>query len=234
MESDWSVTPLDGHDGVVLVTVDLRNPSPVDRRVRVTNRLDGPVLPPRRQGVPESGWNDDGFAGVVPADGRRNLGYACPAPATRPPVSVADEGRADGGDSADTPAAAVRELGDPRPPIDAIPGGREVDEDDGDPRRESSEGIDGDGNGGADAVPPAVDSWLTAAAERIERGERLTDASVDTAAAALEADGGAVSELETRLADDAAALEAVAERSAALADRAAAVDVPVDALRRLV
>jgi hypothetical protein len=217
MESDWSVTPLDGRDDVVLVTVDLRNPSPVDRRVRVTNRLDGPVLPPKRSGVPESGWDDDGFGGVVPADGRRSLGYACPAPVKRPPVSVIDEGR-DGGGASATAAVAVRELGDPRPPGDSIP---------------SERGHEEETAGDADPIPPAVESWLAAAEERIERGERLTDASVETATAALEADGASVTELVAQLDDDAVALEAIAARAAALADRAAATDVPVDDLRRL-
>ncbi|MEF8856707.1 MAG: hypothetical protein V5A16_04730, partial [Haloplanus sp.] len=180
---------------------------------------------PRRAGVPESGWDDEGFAGVVPADGRRSLGYACPAPAKRPPVSVVDEGRADG-DESETTAVAVRELGDPRPPSDAIPGGHSAGG--GENRTRSSAG-----DAGADAVPPAVESWLAAAEERIERGERLTDASVDAATTALEADGVTVPELEARLADDAAALEAVVERATTLAERAAAVDVPVDALRRI-
>lgn len=223
MESDWSVTPLDGRDDVVLVTVDLRNPSPVDRRVRVTNRLDGPVLPPKRSGVPEPGWDDEGFDGVVPADGRRNLGYACPAPMKRPPVSVTDVGR-DGGSESSTAAVAIRELGDPRPPSDSIPS-------------EHGHGEDSEGGGetasNADPIPPAVESWLTAAEKRIERGERLTDASVETATAALEADGTSVTELVAQLDDDGAALEAVAARAAALADRSAATDVPVDDLRRL-
>lgn len=223
MESDWSVTPLDGHDGVTLVTVDLRNPSPVDRRVRVTNRLDGPVLPPRRSGVPDAGWNEEGFVGVVPAEGRRSLGYACPAAATRPPVSVVDEGRADD-DEVDATAVAVRELGDPRPPSDAVPEVEAVDEGDDEPAAppEADEAT----------VPPAVESWLTAVEERIDRGERLTDGSVEAATAALDADDD-VSELAAQVAADADALAAVAERTAALADRAAAVDVPVGALRRL-
>jgi len=230
MDSDWSITSLDG--GVVLVTVDLRNRSPVDRRVRVTNRLDGPVLPPRRQGVPESGWDDEGFEGVVPAGGRRSLGYACPAPVTRPPVAVTDEGRADGDDAADASAVAARELGDPRPPSDAIPGIGGIGEDDEREDRTAPSVSEGDTD--ADPIPPAVDSWLTAVEERIERGERLTDASVEGAAVALEADDAVpVAELETRLDADAVALEAVAERAASLAERAAVVDVPDDDLRRL-
>jgi len=224
MESDWSVTPLDG--GVVLVTVDLRNPSPVDRRVRVTNRLDGPVLPPKRAGVPEPGWDDDGFDGVVPADGRRSLGYACPAPAKRPPVSVTDEGR-DDGDASATAVDAIRELDDPRPPIDAIPAGRG---DEADGAREASAAAE---TASDTTIPPAVESWLTAVEERVDRGERLTAASVETATAALDDGEGSVAELAVRLDDDAVALEAIAARATALADRAAATDVPVDDLRRL-
>jgi hypothetical protein len=220
MDSDWSVTSLDGHD-VTLVTVDLRNPSPVDRHVRVSNRLDGPVLPPKRADVPESGWDEDGFGGVVPAAGRRTLGYACPAPATRPPVSVVDEGRADEEDT-DATAVAVRELGDPRPPSDAIP----------EPEANESDETGDDPPVATDAVPPAVESWLTTVEARIDRGERLTDASVESATAALDATDD-VSELAEQVSADAAALEAVAERAATLAERASAVDVPVETLRRL-
>jgi hypothetical protein len=223
MDSDWSVTSLDGHD-VTLVTVDLRNPSPVDRRVRVSNRLDGPVLPPKRAGVPESGWDETGFDGVVPAAGRRTLGYACPAPVAQPPVSVVDEGRADE-DDADAAALAIRELGDPRPPGDAIPsvGEAENDELGGEPPAPTD---------AEPAVPPAAESWLTTVEARIDRGERLTDASVESATAALgEVDDA--SELAEQVSADAAALDAVAERTAALAERASAVDVPVEALRRL-
>jgi hypothetical protein len=225
MESDWSVTSLDDHDDVTLVTVDLRNPSPVDRRVRVTNRLDGPVLPPKRAGVPDSGWDREGFGGVVPASGRRALGYACPAPARRPPVSVVDEGRADPGEGGDA-AAAVRELGDPRPPCDAIPVTEAAD------GRRAREPTGATGSAEAD-VPSTVASWLSSVEARIERGERLTDASVESATTTLGTVDGDVSELARQVAADAAELEAVAKRAAALSDRASAVDVPVEALRRL-
>jgi hypothetical protein len=63
---------------VTLVRAELRSAVAVDLRVRVRNELDGPVLPPRRAGVPEAGWDADGFSGVVPADGRLGVGYACP------------------------------------------------------------------------------------------------------------------------------------------------------------
>jgi hypothetical protein len=227
MESDWSVSTLDGHS-VTLVTVDLRNPSPVDRRVRVSNCLDGPVMPPRRAGVPAPGWNEDGFEGVVPAEGRRTLGYACPAPPRRPPVSVVDVGRTDDGaaDAVDVAADAVRELGDPRPPGDAVPTAG--------PTGDGTDAPESEAEERTPTVPPAVESWLTAVEERIERGERLTEASVASATDALDSEGdGDVGDLSRRVATDAATLEAVAARAATLEERAAAVDVPVDALRRL-
>ncbi len=133
MQTDWTLTE---RDGVCLVEVVVDNPAPVDRRVSVSNRLDGPVMPPRREGVPERGWDDDGFEGTVPAEGRLALGYACPAPAARPPVAVETSGRVDGdadaggdaGTDADadppadaTPEAVVRRLGTHAPPADAVP-----------------------------------------------------------------------------------------------------------------
>jgi hypothetical protein len=223
MHSDWSVTPLDGRDGVCLVTLELRNPASVARRVEVTNRLDGPVLPPRRSGVPEDGWTRDGFVGVVAASDRRVLGYACPATAERPPVAVVDRGRATDEVDDDHERAAVRDLADPRPPMDALPAG---------PTQDGG----GDSLDGEPTVPRAVASWLSAVERRIERGERLTDGSVPAAADALEdatdrADD--VTTLDARLAADARALRELTERTSSLAERAGAVDVPVAALRRL-
>ena len=75
---DWRV---DSRDGVALVELTVTNPTDAARRVRVANRLDGPVWPPRREGVPEAGWDDGGFEGVVAPGGRRALGYASPIPA---------------------------------------------------------------------------------------------------------------------------------------------------------
>jgi hypothetical protein len=131
MNVDWSVESVDGI-GMALVTVELHNPTPVARRVRVENRLAGEILPPRRQGVPERGWDDEGYEGVVAAGDRVALGYACAAPVERPPVDVTDEGRVE--DSADeaTVETAIRELGDPSPPADVVPlstdGGDDTDE----------------------------------------------------------------------------------------------------------
>jgi hypothetical protein len=222
MESEWSLESL---RGVALVTVQLRNPTAVDRRVRVTNRLDGPLLPPRRRGVPEPGWDDEGFEGVVPAEGRRALGYACPADPTTPPIEVVDEGRDEAARS--RTERALRELGDPRPPADAVTSGTGTPL----PRSDADE-ADADSTPGPRTDADPVDDWLATVERRIERGERLTDASVTTATTALDGDVDAAT-VDERIAADARALRAFADRADALAERAAAVDVPVAALRRL-
>jgi hypothetical protein len=110
--------------GTTLVTVTVRNDAAVPRRVRVRNALPGPVLPPQREGVSERGWDDDGFAGVVPANDARSVGYACPVVSdAESPVAVESLGRVDGPDDADADpeAEAVRTLGRARPPADAVP-----------------------------------------------------------------------------------------------------------------
>lgn len=126
LDAEWSV---DEVAEVALVEVSVHNPTAVDRRVRVENELDGPTLPPRTEGVPEAGWDADGYAGVVPAGDRLRLGFASPAPAAEPPVAVEDAGRVDGDASADGPdaAAALRMLGDGSPPADALPAAEPVD-----------------------------------------------------------------------------------------------------------
>ncbi|RDZ43089.1 hypothetical protein C5B91_13230 [Haloferax sp. Atlit-10N] len=133
MHSDIDVTV---DDGVALVSVRVHNDAPVDRRVRLRNRLDGSVLPPRRAGVPEAGWDDDGFEGVVPASSTVALGYAVSPSSTadrdaatdfdaRPGCAVDIDvlGRAEGSEQAtgSTPEDAVRTLGSARPPADAVP-----------------------------------------------------------------------------------------------------------------
>lgn len=332
LDVEWSVEEV---AEVALVEVSVHNPTAVDRRCRVENRVDGPTLPPRTGGVPERGWDADGYAGVVSAGETLRLGYASPAPPTEPPVTVEDRGRAadDGGtDDADA-AAAVRLLDDASPPADALPAsaasvdrtgpgdrapenGAATDADvsacvpsddegvsgdvpdrgddtgpepavspdaparNGDGERPRTNGVaeapqravgsatggEGDGDipgntdrtpadpatcpgGGDDAgdvgsepagepdgdLPQPVAAWLADVEGRVGDAERLTGASVVEAAAVLDERGGlpGVEPLPARLADDRAALRALAERAAALADRAAATDVPVAALRRL-
>ena len=231
--------------GGVLVAVTLRNDTAVAVRVRVENDLDGPVLPPRREGVPAAGWDEDGFTGTVPADSRLGIGYACPTadgdaaevtPSDPGPNSDPDPGVAPvsldvlGPADADEPREpdhvddAVRALGRATPPADAVPtsptvdpGARVAD------RRGRHPGERPDSN--SSGVPDPVTAWLDAAETRIERAERLTDATADEAAAVLEGCGvDGVADLPDDLDGDIAALRAVGDRLEHLLGRATAAE----------
>ena len=128
MERSWSV---DRTNGVTLVRCRLCNDRDAACQVRVESRLDGPVLAPRRNGVPEDGWDRSGVTVRLDPGERRAVGFASPAEPTEPPVAVevtgANEGaRVSGDEGAGTNAKgvaacdAVRRLGIHRPPADVI------------------------------------------------------------------------------------------------------------------
>jgi hypothetical protein len=126
-------------EGVTLVGLVVEADRPT--RVRVENRLDGPVWPPRSEGRPVAGWDDDGVTSTV--DGRLSLGYATPAHPSEPAAEVVSteavgpeatpdapgcdaSGSPPGNDGAappveSTPAGVVRALGDPVVPRDCVP-----------------------------------------------------------------------------------------------------------------
>lgn len=236
----WSTDARTGaHGTVTLVELVVENPARTATRVRVGNRLDGPVWPPRLEGVPESGWDDGGFESVVAADSSRSLGYATPAAPEDPPVEVVwteragtptdDSGSGPAGgagldaaavavDAEATVAGAIRSLGDPRPPADAVAPSPD------------DERSDADGD-----LPAPVAEWLAAVERRVGRREALADArSLGAAADRLESAGGlaGAEELLAATREDRAALRALETRAADLRERAAA-DVPLSAFRRL-
>lgn len=242
-----------GIDGVTLVTVRLSGEG-VARRVRVEQRLDGPVWPPRCEGRPEAGWDETGYEGVVPADGRLVLGYATPAPPDEDPVAV-EEGAVvrDGAAETDAggPTDILQRLGDPSPPREAVPlpptayeADRSDDESDGqrsgqDGRSEPDSGEQGDaGSDGtpADRATDPVAAWLDRVSERVATVETLDDVeSVPDATAAVEAAGGfMVAERSVRAtAADRRRLLAVADRAGRLAERIEATEPPLSTLERL-
>ncbi|MGB9987097.1 hypothetical protein [Salarchaeum japonicum] len=101
---------------VTLVMVLVENDAERERGVRVTNLLDGAVWPPRTNGVPEEGWSESGYEGVLAPGERRGIGYATPAPPDSNPVRVEPIERR----SAPKGTDPVRGLPDPRPPRDAL------------------------------------------------------------------------------------------------------------------
>ena len=133
MELDWSV---DREGDASLVGVRVRNDGAVPRRVRIEGRLDGPLLPPRRGGVPEAGWDAGGVTAVIGPGERRAFGFAALAEPVEPPVEVASvepvPGDADGdrtapGGGENAALTAVRDLESHRPPRRAVAGGGAID-----------------------------------------------------------------------------------------------------------
>lgn len=226
MDLDWTQQSA---AGVSLVTARLRNERATDRRVRLGNRLDGPVLPPRRNGVPEAGWDRDGVTTVVPADESVALGYACPAPASTPPVAIESVGPADDRIEGTDAVAALRELGDHRPPREVLEAGSEEVE------RDASTGrkVEPTANETNDA--PDIDDPLADYRTRVETAEALGAAGVVEATDVLAANGGlaGVEALAGSLDADAARLRALAAAAETLADRAEAATPPTESLRRL-
>jgi hypothetical protein len=148
---DWHVSRV---NETTLVTVRVENTRAHPRRIRIDNLLGGPVSPPRRRGVAEPGWDDDGLTRSVSGGERLSVGYACRAPPERPPIAVRD----DPADEETTPPAverALRSLGDHAPPRAALPDDSE--------RRSAPDRRDGpvpagtaDGVGGTDEVEPTA------------------------------------------------------------------------------
>ncbi|MGQ3329912.1 DUF7857 domain-containing protein [Halorubrum sp. FL23] len=258
MDFAWDV---DREGDVSLVRCRVRNDDAVPRRVRIESRLDAPVLPPRRGGVAEEGWDEGGVTLRLAPGERRALGFAARAQPADPPVEVAEVTAVDpverSGENAPTDAddgaasaaaAALQRLGDHRPPRDAVAGtadgmSKRGETNDSDPPTGPNSPPDVGEAPGRSAAPPsgavewsgAVDAQLEAVEARIARAERLTDADVATATEVVaEADGvEELSGLDERVAADATRLRALSERASALAARAEATDAPVEALERL-
>jgi len=205
--------------------------------------------------VPASGWDDSGATLRLDSGAHRAFGFAVRAPPVDPPVEVAEavplDPAADTEPSAVPTTAALRRLGEHRPPRAAVIGetdepDRVTDSDAGDT---ADDALDSSGPDGSkcersdrarsptesDGWAAAVDSRLDAVEARIDRAERLTDADVATATDVVaDADGiAALSGLDDRVAADAERLREVSERAAELAARAEATDAPIAALERL-
>ena len=160
MNLTWTV---ERAGGVSLVQCRVHNDSAVPHRVRVESQLDGPVLPPRRCGVPEAGWDERGVTLRLESDERRAIGFAAPAPPADPPVSIDRSSTVDANEtqsgtdwegSGSVPGArgrgskavsdALRGLAEHRPPRAAVAGSGETDDarDDESARRDDVREID--------------------------------------------------------------------------------------------
>lgn len=215
--------------GVTLVALHLESDAP--ERVTLERTHEAPIWPPRRQGVPERGWGEDGWTGTVRPGHPRSLGYATPTDPPEPPVQVTETEPDPAATERADPRDVLRSLGDPRPPRDAVDPSVETAtaaaDRDPDPGDADDSAAPSDGNDGPD---------LDAIATRLDRAEELARiSSVEEAGRIVEAAGGieAVRELVAQLERDRATLADLHERTTRLRDRAT-VEVPVDDLARLV
>ncbi|TKX84940.1 hypothetical protein EXE43_16225 [Halorubrum sp. SS5] len=248
MELDWSV---DREGEASLVGVRVRNDGAVPRRVRIESRLDGPVLPPRRGGVPERGWDAGGVTAVIDPGERAAFGFAAVAEPVDPPVEIAGvepataepngDDAATGGD-ADRVRAAMRDLDSHRPPRQAVAGAESAgasgsDEDDTERARsgddagsdDDADSIERAGEGDAERSATAESPPDAAAADGIDAWFAAVEDRVERA----ERLSGADLETATAAVQEAGGLDAVAsldervatdaERLRAVRDRAAAL-----------
>lgn len=216
------------------MTATVDNPAPVRRHVRLENRLDGPALPPRSNGVPERGWDEDGVTLTVPPNATCGVGYACRSPPIEPPIEIETTGR---GAAPEDPAElrARRSLGPFRPPravVTGIESGSESGVDDASDRIRDGGGRTDDGDDGDDGDVhdgDVHDGDVDDAARRVELGRRLAAAGVEEATDVLEILGetdlvdpdgiAGAKALAAGLDDDASTLDRQARRLAARADR---------------
>lgn len=123
-ELEWTVRR---EGGVTLVEAVVSREEPsvsADPALAVTveSLLEGPVWPPRRDGVPIAGWSGRRYETPVPAGGRVAVGFASPAAPADPPVRIADRSRGEVRSADDaSPSDVLRALGDPCPPREAVP-----------------------------------------------------------------------------------------------------------------
>jgi hypothetical protein len=241
--------------GVTLVELTVENDASGPRAVRVESAV--PALPPRRRGVPESGWTTDGDRDAVEltltAGERRGVGYASTEAADPPAeivaVDVPDEGPSVD-PAADVPSVeptvdgVVRNLPSPAPPRDAVPAA------DGGVSTDASAGVahagdatEGDGgtshDGGRRDAPVAEGSSATEAPSDVPAGELppavaswLADVGARVERAEALADADSVPEAASAVAD-AGGMDAVEERGSTVEADAARLRCVADRARAL-
>jgi len=231
---DWDCVT---EGGVTLVRLAVRSETPTT--VRIENQLDGPVWPPRTRGVPEAGWDERGYEGMVEPDDRLVLGYASPAEPVEPPATITSERAPEPDEERPTPEELLRTLGEAEPPRDAVASGAttEAAGSRGAGRNGAGGDDDADGAGRADGPePPELEAWFGAVERRLGTAERLADASsVEDARSAVDAAGGmeGIHSLCSHLEGDREALARIERRARRLREREEAVEVPVEALGQI-
>lgn len=96
--------------GITTVRVVITNNRSTPQTVRIDSLLDGPVWPPRRNGVVDPRWDGTVWAGAIRPERRRGVGFASPAPPIDPPVELVSCDRCDSAQPARSPSEVLAEL----------------------------------------------------------------------------------------------------------------------------
>lgn len=110
-------TTADRRNGITTVQIVLSNGRSTPQLVRIRNALEGPVWPPRPEGVPDPRWADDVWESTIEPGRTRGIGFATPAPPTDPLVEILTSERVPSADLVRSPAETLAELDDWRPPM---------------------------------------------------------------------------------------------------------------------
>ncbi|THE66037.1 hypothetical protein D8Y22_03690 [Salinadaptatus halalkaliphilus] len=102
-------------NGVTTVRVVIDNQHSTHQAVRLQSTLEGPVWPPRRDGVVDPQWDGDIWDGTIRSGRTRGIGFASPAPPTDPPVDIVSSDRLEADDLKRSPGEILAALDGWRP-----------------------------------------------------------------------------------------------------------------------
>ncbi|MEY7850970.1 hypothetical protein AB7C87_17420 [Natrarchaeobius sp. A-rgal3] len=107
-------------NGVTTVRVVLANTHSTPQTVRLRSCLEGPVWPPRTNGVPDPRWDENRWESTIRPGRRRGVGFATPAPPTDPLVEVVSSERHDADEPVQSPETVLADLEDWCPTSDVL------------------------------------------------------------------------------------------------------------------
>ncbi len=90
VEVDWDTTHC---KGVTFVVATVTNTQTTPQRVRLESQLDGPIWPPRRNGVTAPEWSGRLWDATIDPGRSRGVGFASSAAPTAPPIELVDVSR---------------------------------------------------------------------------------------------------------------------------------------------